>query len=105
MSIALLWPTTATAIAGFALAGLGVVTLFPAVMHTADDLSGLGPGVGIAVVGWLLRVGVLLSPIVVGLLEDQIGLKGALWTMVTAGLIVPVVGRVLLPSVANRAAT
>ena len=102
MSIGLLWPSPATAILGFALAGLGVATLYPAVMHTADELPGLGHGVGIAVVSWLLRVGFLLSPIVLGILADQIGLAGALWTMVAAGLIVAVVGRVLLRSAASR---
>ena len=102
MSIALLWPSPATAILGFALAGLGVATLYPAVMHTADELPGLGPGVGIAVVSWLLRVGFLLSPIVVGILADRIGLAGALWTMVAAGLIVTVAGRVLLRSATSR---
>lgn len=101
MSVALLWPSPTTAILGFALAGLGVATLYPAVMHTADELPGLGPGVGIAVVSWLLRVGFLLSPVVVGLLADRIGLAGALWTMVAAGLIVAVVGRVLLRSAAS----
>ncbi|MEU7860580.1 MFS transporter [Nonomuraea sp. NPDC049141] len=41
MGAALAVPSVATALAGFALAGLGVATLVPAAMHTADELPGL----------------------------------------------------------------
>lgn len=89
-------PSLATTLAGFALAGLGVATLVPAVMHTADELPGLPAGVGLTVVSWLLRVGFLVSPTVVGVVADASSLRVALLSVVVSGLVVAGVGRVLL---------
>ncbi len=44
--LALAVPSTATTLAGFALAGLGVATLVPAALHAADELPGLPAGLG-----------------------------------------------------------
>lgn len=96
MGVALALPSVPTTLAGFALAGLGAATLVPAVMHTADELPGLPPGVGLTLVNWLLRVGFLLSPTLVGLVADATSLRVALLGVVLAGLIVLVLGRVLL---------
>ncbi|PFG41098.1 fucose permease [Georgenia soli] len=95
MALALAVPSLPTTLAGFALAGLGVATLVPAVMHTADELPGLAPGVGLTVVGWLLRVGFLVSPTIIGLLADAISLRAALVSVALAGLVVLALGRVL----------
>ena len=81
---------------GFALAGLGVATLVPAAMHAADELPGVPHGVGLTVVSWLLRVGFLLSPPVVGLVADASGLRVGLLGVVLAGLGVLLFGRVLV---------
>lgn len=96
MAAALAYPTVATALAGFALAGLGVATLVPAAMHTADQLPGLAPGTGLTVVSWLLRAGFLISPPLVGFLADQTSLRAGLLTVVAAGLITVALGRVLV---------
>lgn len=93
MGLALAVPSLATTLVGFALAGLGVATLIPAVMHAADELPGLPHGVGLTVVSWLLRVGFLVSPMVVGLVADAAGLRVALLGVVLAGLVVVVCGR------------
>ena len=93
--LALAVPSTATVLAGFALAGFGVATLVPAVMHTADELPGLPAGVGLTVVSWLLRVGFLLSPPLVGLVADVAGLRVALLGVVAAGVGVLLLGRLL----------
>ncbi|WP_448641323.1 MFS transporter [Geodermatophilus sp. URMC 63] len=93
--LALAVPSVGTVITGFALAGLGVATLVPAVMHTADELPGLPHGVGLTVVSWLLRVGFLLSPSVIGVVADAISLRVALLGVVLAGLVVLLGGRVL----------
>ncbi|WP_052436450.1 MFS transporter [Georgenia sp. SUBG003] len=95
MGLAVAFPSSATTMTGFALAGLGVATLVPAVMHVADELPGLPPGVGLTVVGWVLRVGFLASPTAIGLLADAFSLRAALLTVVAAGLAVVVLGRVL----------
>jgi MFS family permease len=96
MGLALAVPTVGTALAGFTLAGLGVATLIPAAMHTADELPGLPHGVGLTVVSWLLRVGFLLSPPIVGLIADLSSLRVGLLSVVFAGIVTVVLGRVLV---------
>ena len=89
-----------TTVLGFALAGLGVATLVPAVYHAADELPGLRRGLGLAVVNWLLRIGFLVSPLLIGVLADAFSLRVALLTVVLAGLGALVLGRVLPRTVA-----
>jgi MFS family permease len=97
MGIALAFPTIPGTIIGFAAAGFGVATLVPAAMNEADVLPGLHHGTGLTVVSWLMRLGFLLSPPVVGLIADATSLRTGL-------LILPVVGVavVLLASVLGR---
>ena len=95
MAIALALPTAVTVVVGFALAGIGVAVLVPATMHAADELPGLPPGAGLTVVSWLLRVGFLLSPLVVGIVADATSLRVGLFGVVVAGLAVSAMGRVL----------
>ncbi|MEV6305550.1 MFS transporter [Actinoplanes sp. NPDC051861] len=96
MGMALAFPSLGTTLAGFALAGLGVATLVPAAMHTADELPGLPAGVGLTVVSWLLRVGFLLSPPLVGFVADLSSLRVGLLTVVVAGVVTAVAARVLV---------
>lgn len=96
MGLAVAVPSLATTVTGFAIAGLGVATLVPAVMHTADELPGLPHGVGLTVVSWLLRVGFLVSPLVVGLVADATNLRAALLGVVLVGLVVVAFGRALI---------
>jgi MFS family permease len=95
MGFALAVPSIPTTLIGFALAGLGVATLVPAVYHAADELPGLPRGLGLAAVNWLLRIGFLLSPPLIGLIADATSLRVALLTVVLAGLGALTVGRVL----------
>lgn len=99
---ALALPSLPTTLLGFALAGLGVATLIPAVYHAADELPGLRRGVGLAVVNWLLRIGFLLSPLVIGVLADAMSLRVALVSVVAAGVGALVLGRVLPRAVNSR---
>jgi hypothetical protein len=73
-------------LAGFALAGLGVATLVPAAYSAADELPGLRPGLGLALVNVLLRVGFLVVPPFIGVVADATSLRVALLTVVAAGL-------------------
>lgn len=86
MGLALALPSVATTLVGFALAGLGVATLIPAVYHAADELPRLRRGTGLAVINWLLRIGFLLSPPLIGVLADATSRRAALLTVVAAGL-------------------
>jgi MFS family permease len=101
MGLALALPSIGTAVLGFALAGLGVATLVPAVYHAADELPGLRRGLGLAVVNWLLRIGFLVSPLLIGVLADASSLRVALLTVVLAGLGALLLGRVLPRTVAH----
>jgi len=93
--LALAYPSVPSTLAGFALAGLGVATLIPAVYHAADELPGLRRGTGLAAVNWLLRIGFLLSPPVIGVLADATSLRVALVAVVVAGLGALLLGRAL----------
>lgn len=96
MGFALAFPSVGSALAGFALAGLGTATLVPAAMHTADELPGLPPGAGLTIVSWVLRVGFLASPPLVGLVADHSSLRVGLLSVVIAGMGTLLLGRVLL---------
>lgn len=96
MGAALAFPSVATSLAGFALAGFGVATLIPAAMHSADELPGLPDGLGLTVVSWLLRVGFLASPPLVGLIADLVSLRVGLLSVVIAGLFTIVLSRTLV---------
>ncbi len=88
MGAALAFPSVPATIAGFAAAGLGVATAIPAAMHRADQLPGLRPGTGLTIVTWLLRIGFLASPPVVGLVADSTSLRMGLLTVPVAGLVI-----------------
>ncbi|GAA1850561.1 MFS transporter [Microlunatus capsulatus] len=95
MGSALLVPTLPGTVVGFGLAGLGIATLIPAAMHGADTLPGLAPGTGLTVVSWLLRLGFLLSPPVVGAVADTVSLRVGLLVVPLAGLVVVIAAGVL----------
>ena len=95
MGLALAFPSVPATLAGFALAGLGVATLIPAVYQAADELPGLPHGVGLAVINWLLRIGFLVSPPLIGVLADATSLRVALLSVVLAGVGALVLGRAL----------
>ncbi|MFQ6851858.1 MFS transporter [Streptomyces sp. 35M1] len=88
MGLALAVPTLPGTILGFALAGFGVATLVPAAMHEADALPGLKPGSGLTIVSWLMRLGFLLSPPIVGQVADAAGLRTGLLVIPAAGVLV-----------------
>ncbi|MFF1253825.1 MFS transporter [Pseudarthrobacter sp. NPDC058329] len=95
MGIALLFPSVPLTIIGFGLAGLGVATLVPAAMHSADELPGLKTGTGLTVVSWLMRLGFLLSPPIVGAIADNTSLRTGLLVVPLAGLLVLLASPVL----------
>lgn len=78
MSLALAVPTVVGTVIGFAAAGFGVATIAPSVFRAADQLPGLKPGTGLTVLTWLMRVGFLVSPPVIGLVADAASLRVAL---------------------------
>jgi MFS family permease len=95
MGLALAVPSVPGTILGFAAAGLGVATLIPAAMHEADELPGLRHGTGLTIISWLLRLGFLLSPPVVGLVADAASLRWGLLVAPVSGLLVVLFAGVL----------
>ncbi|WP_329608024.1 MFS transporter [Microbacterium sp. KUDC0406] len=87
MGLALAFPTVPGTIVGFIAAGFGVATLIPAALQAADELPGLRHGAGLTIVSWLLRLGFLLAPPLVGLIADNAGLRTGLLVVPIAGLV------------------
>ncbi|UED83877.1 MFS transporter [Streptomyces profundus] len=88
MGVALLWPSVPTTVIGFALCGLGIATLIPAAFHAADEIPGLAPGTGITVAAFLLRIGFLLSPPMIGLIADAHSIRLGLVLVPVAGVVI-----------------
>ncbi len=84
--VAVLAPSPLVAIVGFALAGFGSATLVPAAFAAADELPGIAHGSGVAMLGWLMRLGFLFTSPLIGTLADGFGLRLALLVPVLAGL-------------------
>lgn len=95
MGLALAFPSVPGTILGFAAVGLGSATLVPAAMHEADELPGLRAGTGLTVVSWLMRLGFLASPPLVGMVADAVGLRYGLLVVPIAGLLVVLLAGVL----------
>jgi MFS family permease len=104
MGAALLWPSVPGTIVGFAAAGFGVATLVPAAMHAADELPGLRAGTGVTVVSWLMRLGFLVSPPVVGFVADTVSLRAGLAVVPLAGVLTLALAGVLAGRAPRNAA-
>lgn len=95
MTAALAAPAPATTILAFGLVGLGIGTLIPAGLRAADGLPGLPRGVGLSLVGTVIRVAVLVSPALIGVTADATSLRAALLAMPLAAALVLVLSSVL----------
>lgn len=95
MGTALVMPSIPGTILGFAAAGLGAAPLIPAVYDAADEIPGLRPGVGLTIVSWLMRLGLMLTPPLVGALSDAVSLRWALLVVPVAGAVTILLARLL----------
>jgi MFS family permease len=91
-------PTALAAVAGFAVVGLGIAVLIPLAMQAADELPGLPRGFGLAVSGWMMRVGFLLTPPLVGIVADEVGLRWAFAVPAVLGLLAICCAGLLAPA-------
>ncbi|WP_264886196.1 MFS transporter [Dietzia sp. NCCP-2495] len=85
-------------LAGFAQAGWGIATVIPGAMVAADSVPGLAPGAGLAVLNWVLRLGFLASPPLVGLIAEHVGMRWTVVPMLLGGVLIaalagPLLGR------------
>mgnify|MGYP003777940841 CR=1 FL=1 len=86
MTTALAVAHPVAAVLGFAMTGLGVSTLFPLGFAAAGRVPGVRPGDGIAVVGWLARLGFLTFPPIIGTVADRVSVGAGLVLVPVAGL-------------------
>lgn len=85
--VAIVAPFYPLTVAGLALSGFGSATLVPAAFAAAGRVPGLPEGTGIAILGWLMRIGFLLTSPLVGVVSDASSLRVA-WTVpLLAGLV------------------
>jgi predicted MFS family arabinose efflux permease len=63
----------ALAIAGFAIAGLGVANLVPIMFSAAGNLPGYAPGVAISVATFMGYSGILFAPSLIGFIAEHTG--------------------------------
>lgn len=78
LALALLWPITATGVAGFFLVGLGLSSIVPIAYSTAGKAPGLPPGLGISAVSTIGYAGFLLGPPIIGYISDWYSLRAGL---------------------------
>ena len=99
MASALVQGSAAAFIIASGVSGLGVATLFPAAMQAASQLPGVSAAMGIAVISWFSRLGFVLSPLIVGLVAQGVGLRAGL-----AATVVAAAGLVLIAGVVGGSA-
>jgi hypothetical protein len=87
----------------FGLVGAGIGTLIPRAIRTAEALPGLAPGTGLTWVTTTIRVGLFLSPPLVGLVADLASLRVALVIMPILAIVILVASRTLGRRIARGA--
>jgi fucose permease len=102
MGGALLVAHPVAAVLGYALTGLGVSTLFPLGFAAAGRVRGVRPGDGIAVVGWLARLGFLTFPPIIGAVADSVSVGAGLALVPIAGVAAFVLAGSLRPAGSAR---
>jgi MFS family permease len=68
-------PSSAVAIAGFALTGIGVANMVPIMFSAAGNYPGLPPGSGIATTTMIGYSGYLVAPSVIGFIAEHVGFR------------------------------
>ena len=74
-------------IGGFALAGFGCATLAPSAFAAVARAPGVSDGAGVTLVGWLMRMGFLVTSPAIGVAATGVGLQVALGLLIVLGLL------------------
>jgi MFS family permease len=90
-----LGPVPAAVIAGFALSGLGVSTLFPLGLAAAGEIPGVRSADGVAIASWLARLSFLIVPPTIGVVADAVGLRWGLALVLLCALVAAAVSGLL----------
>jgi MFS family permease len=97
MTLAALVPSTAIALAGFALTGVGLANLVPILFSAAGRQGGANPGAAIAAVSFIGYGGMLIAPTAIGATAEQVGFPAIFITL--SGLLLSVAA--LAPAIAT----
>jgi fucose permease len=81
---------TLLAFAGFAAIGFGSSPMFPVMFAAAGSRPGILAGHGVALVAWLVRVGLMVAPATVGIVADAAGLGVAFLIPLAAAMAIAV---------------
>jgi MFS family permease len=92
-TVALTAPAVPLAIVGWALVGLGLAAVIPAVIGAAPQLVDAPPATAIAAVTTIGYLGSFTGPPLIGLLAEYSGLTLALSMIVVAGLLTAALAR------------
>jgi MFS family permease len=97
------------AFAGFAGVGLGSSPMFPVMIGVAGSRRGIPAGHGVALVAWMVRIGLVLAPAFVGVAADAFGLGAAFAIPLVAAVVIalaalPLTGGLARPAPPVRAA-
>lgn len=90
------------AFAGFAAVGLGSSPMFPVMIGAAGSRPGIPTGHGVAIVAWLVRIGLVAAPAVVGAAADAFGLAAALGIPLVGALVIAVAAPMLSGAALRR---
>lgn len=90
--LALLWPAPAAALAGFALMGVGAANMVPIFFITASRLPGVPAAEGIAAVARFAYVGLLIGPVIIGLIAHRSDLRWGLSVVALTMALIAVAG-------------
>jgi MFS family permease len=93
MALTLLVERPLLAIAGFAIAGVGMAGLFPVALTAAGRTPGMPPATAIAAVATLGYLGFLAGPPAIGMAAQAAGLRVGLALIVALGLAVTLLAR------------
>ncbi|NVI91206.1 MFS transporter [Actinomadura sp. BRA 177] len=88
MTVVVLAPTPAVALAGFFVTGLVVCTVVPTTISLAGTAAPDRPAAAVAQVGAMGYGGLLLGPVVVGFLSDATSLRVGVGTVVVLALLI-----------------
>ncbi|WP_345816106.1 MFS transporter [Paraburkholderia sp. PREW-6R] len=91
LALVLGWPTVSTACVGFAMVGVGLANIVPVIFSAAGRTTGT-PAVGVSMAATAGYAGFLIGPPLIGFGAGLFGLRIALYVLVTATLVVCVVG-------------
>jgi MFS family permease len=98
LAVGLLVGTSAAAIAGFALLGLGLAGIFPQIVTAAARLDPEQAGRNIGRIAAVSYTGLLSGPVAIGLIASGVGLRDALLVPAALALLVAATAGVMKPA-------